>query len=323
MGSLEGVALDVSVLLATRNRGALLQDTLSTFARLDATGLDWEVIAADNGSSDDTPAVLERMSAQLPLVSIHEPRAGKNVALNRALELARGELLLFTDDDVLADPGWLKAHVRAARDWPAASIFAGKIVPRFPDGTPDRVRLHERIRDLLCNFALPQQEGFTTTLPLGPNFSVRASAMTGIRYEERIGPKQGGDFAMGSETELLKRLRDRGDRIVYVPSAPVEHVVQPHQTDLDWLLARSFRLGRGLTRMGFVYTASGTKMFGVPAYMWREFARTLARYVLSRPFAWPRNFDIAAEYQFLRGAFFEHRLMTREQRERDGSRLAA
>ena len=315
--------MDVSVLLASRNRGALLRDTLSTFSRLAAGGSTFEVIAVDNGSTDETAAVLAEMSSRMPLVALHEPRLGKNIALNRALDLARGELLVFTDDDVLADPGWLAEHVRAARDWPDAAIFAGAITPRFPAGTPDRVRQHEPIRNLLCNFELPQEEGFTATLPLGPNFSVRASAMKGLRYHEGIGPRQGENFAMGSETELLKRLRDRGDRIVYVPSARVEHVVQPHQTEIGWLLGRSFRMGRGLTRMGFVYAEPATRILGVPSYMWREFARTQVRYTLSRLFAWPRDFDIASEYQFLRGAIHEHRLIAREQRARGAGRSAA
>lgn len=315
--------MDVSVLLATRNRGALLRETLSTLTRLAASGLTWEVIAVDNGSTDDTAAVLAEMSSQLPLVALHEPRPGKNIALNRALERARGELFVFTDDDILAEAAWLAEHARAARDWPAASIFAGAITPRFPADTPDRVARHEPIRNLLCNFELPQEEGFTDALPLGPNFSVRASAMKDLRYDEGIGPRQGRDFAMGSETELLKRLRDRGDRIVYVPSARVEHVVQPHQTEIGWLLGRSFRLGRGLTRMGFVYAEPAARILGVPTYMWREFARTQVRYTLSRWFAWPRDFDIASEYRFLRGAMHEQRLMAREERDERGEGRSA
>jgi hypothetical protein len=202
--------------------------------------------------------------------------------------------------------------VRASRDWPQASIFAGRIVPRFPDDTPEHVKRHEPIRSLLCEFALPDGEGLTHVLPLGPNFSVRGAVMSGMRYEDRIGPMEGQNYAMGSETELLKRLRDRGERIVYVPSAAVEHVVQAHQTQLPWLLGRSFRLGRGLTRMGFIHTQPARRVLGVPAYLWRDLARTQIRHWLSRFLGWPRDFDIACEYQRLRGAIYEHRLMSRE-----------
>ena len=304
--------MDISVLLATRNRGPILQETLSTFAALDAAGVAWELIAIDNGSTDDTQVILSRMASRVPLVALHEPHAGKNRALNRGLEIAKGHLLLFTDDDVLADRGWLQAHLRAARNWPAASIFAGRIVPHFPAGTPLHLQQHEPIRSLLCSFDLPQAEGVTPLLPLGPNFSVRARAMAGMRYEDGIGPLEGRNYAMGSETELLKRLSDRGEKIVYVPSAAVEHVVQPHQIELDWLLGRSFRLGRGLTRMGFIYTDPGARILGAPTYLWRELARSQVRYALSRFLSWPRSFDIACDHRRLQGAIHEHRLMSRE-----------
>jgi hypothetical protein len=169
---------------------------------------------------------------------------------------------------------------------------------------------------MLCKYVLPQPEGFTTILPLGPNFSIRAEAMSGLCYEDRIGPREGQNYAMGSETELLKRLVDRGEKIVYLPSAMVEHVVQAHQLEIRWLLGRSFRLGRGLTRMGFVYNAPSVRFLGVPSYMWPELVRMQMRYMFRRFFAWPRWFDIACEYQFFRGGLHEHRLMSLERRRR-------
>jgi glycosyltransferase involved in cell wall biosynthesis len=307
-----GDRLDVSVLLATRDRGPLLRDTFSSFCQLDTSGLRWELIAIDNGSTDDTGAVLAEFSRRLPLAVLHEPRPGKNAALNRGLELARGELLVFTDDDVLAERGWLQAHTRAARDWPEASIFAGRIVPRFPEGTPRHLQEHGLIRSLLCEFAPQPQEGFTTASPLGANFSVRARAMQNLRFADGIGPGAGKNYAMGSETELLKRLTELGNRTVYLPGAMIEHVIQPHQLDLQWLLGRNFRLGRGLSRMGYIYGEAARRFLGVPFALWRELARTQVRYALSRFLGWPRNFDIACEYQRLRGALHEHRLMSRE-----------
>lgn len=306
--------MDVSVLLATRNRAALLRDTLARFAELDTAGVEWEVIAIDNGSGDETAHVLAEAAARLPLTALHEPRAGKNVALNRGLGLARGELLLFTDDDVLASRGWLKAHVRAARDWPAASIFAGRIQLHFPPDTPERLERHAPVRSLLCEFDLPGPEAPIRELPLGANFSVRARAMRGIRLDDGIGPQEGRNYAMGSETELLKRLREQGHSIVYVPDAAIEHVVQPSQIETSWLLGRSYRLGRGLARMGFVHNQPSRPVFGVPLRAWGEFAHTQLRYSLSRCFAWPREFDIACEYQRMRGAIHELRQMAKERR---------
>jgi glycosyltransferase involved in cell wall biosynthesis len=131
-----GGALAASVLLATRNRAGLLRATLAHLARQVTDGLRWEVVVVDNGSEDGTAAVLAEARATLPLVVVSEPRAGKNRALNRALPLARGALLVFTDDDVEPEPRWLAEHVGAARRWPSHAVFGGPIAPRMPPTAP-------------------------------------------------------------------------------------------------------------------------------------------------------------------------------------------
>lgn len=308
--------LDLSVLLATRDRAELLAATLrSLAAQTLPDGITWEAIVVDNGSRDGTGAVLAEAAGMLPLVALHEPRPGKNVALNQALDRARGRLLVFTDDDIHADPRWLaELHAAAAR-WPDAGLFAGRIEPRYPPEAPAWLRSHPFSEAAYARYVLPTPEGETTRLPFGPNFAVRASAMAGMRYCESIGPRSGGSYSMGSETELLKRLRDRGERIVYVPSAVVEHVVQPSQLDEHWLLARSFRLGRGLTRIGLVNNRPARRVWGVPRYLWPRLARTWTRYRLSPLLGHRRHFDIALEYRFLLGSIHEHRLMASEPRE--------
>ena len=77
--------LDLSVLIATRDRSKLLEATLDHLRYQDLLDIRWEVIVVDNGSVDDTPFVLTRAREQLPLVTLHEPRPGKNRALNSAL----------------------------------------------------------------------------------------------------------------------------------------------------------------------------------------------------------------------------------------------
>jgi glycosyltransferase involved in cell wall biosynthesis len=98
----------LSILLATRNRASLLESTLAHFGGLELRGIDWELIVADNGSTDKTADVLERAGKRLPLLALHEPAPGKNRAINRALAAGRGELLIFTDDDVEPDAGWVQ-----------------------------------------------------------------------------------------------------------------------------------------------------------------------------------------------------------------------
>jgi glycosyltransferase involved in cell wall biosynthesis len=298
--------LDASVIFATRDRADLLAQTLAHLRR--QTGeLSWELIVVDNGSTDETPTVLADAAAQLPLHALDEPRAGKNRALNRALAVARGELLIFTDDDIIADPDWVASMVAAGRRWPEATIFGGRVLLAFPPGTPDWLKepLHGAMN--FARYAPPDPEGPTTHLPNGPNFAVRACALEGLGYREDIGPQAGAAYAMGSETELIARLRAQGARMVYVPSATVQHVVQAQQLTDRYLLGRSYRLGRGQVRSGQSHHEATAFLFGAPRYLWRAAATSGLAYVVSWPLGRRRRLGHGLRFRFYVGCIAEHR----------------
>src|SRR4051812_1329005 len=101
----------VTVAICTWNRAALLDRTLARLRDLRIPpGLSWELLVVDNNCTDETSAVLARHAKHLPLRALHEPKQGHSHARNRAVAEARGDLLLWTDDDVLAHADWLAEH---------------------------------------------------------------------------------------------------------------------------------------------------------------------------------------------------------------------
>ena len=254
--------IDCSVLLATRDRQRSLDRTLASLERQIAPGITWDVLVADNGSTDDTIASLARWSERLPLRWAVEPIPGKNRALNRVLGQTRGRLLLFTDDDVVLAPGWIAAHAAAAARWPDHDIFGGVIRPLFPVPHPSWVTQEPFRSILFAAYEHGTREQPTTHLPFGPNYAVRAPMLVSTGFDAAVGPN-GAEYAMGGETELLRRLTQLGARTVYVPSAIVEHVVRPEQLTHTFVAARAGRFGRGLVRLGDVEW-SPHRLFGAP-----------------------------------------------------------
>jgi glycosyltransferase involved in cell wall biosynthesis len=299
--------MDASVILATRDRGELLAQTLTHLARQTVGDLHWELIVVDNGSSDDTPIVLADADKRLPLLSLKEPSPGKNRALNRALAVAQGKLLIFTDDDVIADPAWVANLVAAASRWPDATIFGGRILLAFPPGTPGWLQqpLHGAMN--FARYAPAEPEGPTTHLPNGPNFAVRASALKGLRYREDIGPEAGKIYAMGSETDLIVRLRSSGAVMVYVPSATVHHMVQPRQLTDRYLFGRSYRLGRGQVRNRLSHHQAASILLGVPRYLWRSALGSGVAYLVSLPLGRQRRLSHGLRFFYYLGCIGEHR----------------
>ena len=218
----------------------------------------------DNGSCDGTQEVLQRAREYLPLCCLFEPRPGKNRALNRGLAIARGRLLVFTDDDIVAEPDWLTALVSAASRWPEDSVFGGRIVPRFPPSTPDWLRNSRRASTWFAIYHPAECESPVVWPPFGPNMAIRRDVFSAVRFCEGVGPA-GRNYVMGSETELLLRLRAVGFRFIYVPSAKVQHVVRQEQTTLRWLYGRAFRFGRSEARLH--PDRNSRRLFGAPRYL--------------------------------------------------------
>ena len=119
--------LDATVLIATYNRAALLDETLASLRRLRVSPhLRWEAIVVDNNSTDGTRAVVERHARDFPVTLryLFEPAQGRSSALNTGIEAAAGDVLAFTDDDVRVAEGWLTAACDVLRNGAPARATA-------------------------------------------------------------------------------------------------------------------------------------------------------------------------------------------------------
>lgn len=236
---------DISVVVATRNRAQMLEGLLKTLQGQRLDGATLEVIIVNNGSTDETEAVLAR-DWDLNMICLHEPVAGKSRALNRALPEIRGRLVVFTDDDITAPDEWLLSFFRARQRHASATVFCGPIIPQFPSGTPTWLQQHSLCAALFARFTPDCPEGPLPPdmLPFGPNFAVQASAMKTLAYRLELGPSQENGPMMGEDTDFLLRLRAQGEDIFYVPDALVNHWVGPEKIESSWIFTRAFYLGR-------------------------------------------------------------------------------
>src|SRR5260370_24680121 len=102
----------ISVIVPTRNRAALLARLLESFRHLRYPY--WSLIVVDDGSTDDTAAVVDRFAAQgLPVSYAYQPWRKMGAARNLGIGLAASDVVAFTDDDSVADASWLSALARA------------------------------------------------------------------------------------------------------------------------------------------------------------------------------------------------------------------
>ena len=106
-------ALKVSVVIPTYNRVSRLRDVLAAFATQTVQTSEFEVVVVSDGATDGTDDFLRAAKLPFQLVYASQANAGPAAARNHGARLATGQLLLFVDDDVIAQPDLIEQHVLA------------------------------------------------------------------------------------------------------------------------------------------------------------------------------------------------------------------
>lgn len=265
----------LTVIMASHNGARTLPTVLEAYQRIEAPPADWKLVVADNASTDDTPAILQRATGLLPLTTLRVSTPGKNHALNAALDHREGDLVVFTDDDAIPSPHWLRELRRAADLHPEFDVFGGAILPRW-EREPEAWLLDWVPHDM--TYTLTQKgrgDGpLAATQVGGLNMAVRAELFnSGHRFDPRIGPKSGGTYAMGSETEFTLRMAQHGHQAWFVSGAVVEHMIRAFQMERRWILARAIRYGRCICRRDRQRGLSPpADLWGMPRWMFRDVA---------------------------------------------------
>jgi glycosyltransferase involved in cell wall biosynthesis len=111
-----------SIVIPTFNRARRLELTLASFVH--QTDQRFEVVVVDDGGTDDTPAVVAGYAGRLRLELVRLSRGGRSAARNAGVQEAKGDLLIFCDDDSIASPGFVACHLAelAAGGAPAVAL---------------------------------------------------------------------------------------------------------------------------------------------------------------------------------------------------------
>ncbi|HWP59937.1 MAG TPA: glycosyltransferase [Candidatus Acidoferrales bacterium] len=223
----------VSIIVPTHNRSASLKRLLDALCGQSYPLRQLEVVVVADGCTDETLRMLRGYAPPFALTVIEQPARGPAAARNRGAEAARGELLLFIDDDVEPLPGWAEAHRRAH-----AGGAERVVIGPYPlaERTPmDFLAIAQRAwwdARFYCMRQLGHRFSFADML--GGNFSI----------ERELFFRAGGfnpDFHCHEDYELGVRLIRAGAQFVFAPEALAYH----HQQDsLRSLFARKYQEGR-------------------------------------------------------------------------------
>lgn len=250
--------MKISVLVCTRNRARAIEKALpAILAQPEGSHYDYEVVVVDNGSTDDTRQVIEGFArAHLRLRYLYEARAGLSYARNAAIRGSQGEVLAFTDDDVLVTENWLaELHQEFAAD-PRLQLLGGRVL---------------LARAELCRIAhYPATERRIVHFPnagdvaMGANMAFRRQLFEEIGlFDVRLGA--GRFFAGGEESELFYRALKAGHYMLYAPNVLVYH--DHDRTTVEQACRLEYSYGKGFSAYLLKHVLRGDK-YAAQAFYW-------------------------------------------------------
>ncbi len=245
----------LAVIICTYNRADSLKQALQSVLRQNCDGFSYEIVVVDDASTDHTRETVQAMAADaaMPLRYVRqEDRCGIAHARNRGVAEARGDYVVFFDDDQIADPQWLQCLVNVAQEKNADLVGGPRRLALSPDAL---ARLGPVCRSILGENLY---EGPPAPLH-GKELPTTGNLLISRRVFDAIGNFNAAiSRSSGEDTDFILRAREHGFTVWTAPKAMVAHMIPAYRVtpayfkwvSLRWgvIFARRDRINDGLLR---------------------------------------------------------------------------
>lgn len=241
----------LSVIIPTRNRSSLLEKAIQSLIIQTYPQDNFEIIIIDNGSTDVTKDVVELYKAKMPhLFYAYEPSPGLHVGRHAGLKIARGDILVYADDDIEAFPTWLEGIAESFED-PSVALVGGNNLPRYETPPPPWVELLWNKTPFgmangtysILDFGNAIQE-ISPYYVWGCNFSIRKGVLLEVGGFHPDGmPDEFLRYRGDGESAVSKEILQAGYKTIFNPKTSIYHFVPTKRMTLQYIHKRGYQQG--------------------------------------------------------------------------------
>lgn len=257
-----------TVTICTYNRARWLRETLEFITKQDYPADRWEIIVVDNNSKDETASVVAEFAGapKAPRYFL-EKNQGSSFARNRGIAEAQGDIVIFTDDDMLGPSDWLRNLMTPFAEGASDTVAAigGEVIPVFPEGLPKWLEGYWKPLEFRSDVGPLRQN----QLPMTANLAIRKAVFGKVGLFRTDLGRIGNHSLFNEDHDLCRRLFAAGFEIWYSPTAALQHQIPAGRLTFNY----TYRQMRDAARSRVVESTGRGK--GVAWLLSRIFGYTL------------------------------------------------
>lgn len=238
----------ISVIICTYNRDKYIYNILRSIAENDYPYEDYEIVLVNNNCTDNTEAECQRFRNDFPRVvfnSFNEPHQGLSHARNCGIREAKGDIIVYVDDDALVNKEYIRTYADFFATHPDIDAAGGPIIPKYETEEPSWMSHYTRM--LLTGYKYDGErvkEFPPNDYPGGGNAAYRVSVFKKVGlFNVELGRK-GDNLAASEEKDIFDKMKALGMRIYYLPTAILYHLIPERKLTDNYFNRVSYGIGQ-------------------------------------------------------------------------------
>jgi glycosyltransferase involved in cell wall biosynthesis len=226
----------VSIVVCTYNRKDFLKDCLASIRDVDFPKSRFETVVVDGGSNDGTIALCKQFPEMRFIV---EEKYGLAYARNKGAELAKGTIVVYTDDDCIVDKYWLRGLVLGFQQTQSVAAVGGPVCALHPESIPAKIHVKAALGLFDEGVSMKLTKGIITS-----NAAFKKEVFQSIQFDESLGVTRRRKLILcGEDVDFCNSILALNLNILYTPYAKVYHQVPLRRLRVSYIIKHAIHNG--------------------------------------------------------------------------------
>ena len=238
----------ISIIICTYNREKYIRPLLESIAKNDYPTTDYEIVMVDNNCTDNTHGVCEQFAAahkEVAFCYVIEPEQGLSAARNKGIKEAKGDIIIYVDDDALVDSDYIRIYAEHFAVYPDTMAAGGPIEPLYETKEPSWMSPYTKaLLTAWMNYGTQVREYPNGRYPGGGNAAYRKEVFERVGlFNTELGRK--GNLLLASEEkDVFDKMKALGMKVLYLPTPVLHHCIPQAKLEEDYFNRLTLQIGR-------------------------------------------------------------------------------